>query len=253
MLVTQKTQQVVNTHVQHVVNAIEAEMPKIIKETVQRKRPVINEKINQVTKHPEVPQIQVVEKTVEGQQLLIIGQFVETPETQMNQSAQTSERSGTAPVCQVTQTEIREVIEIGASIPAESASSILVTAPGMPNRQVGEKLADDVVSEMRDLKSDLVHIRELLGVLVRKERYAETKAEIAARRVDRMEREQHEADDAEHEANLQEALQNQSKAGSEGARRQMVRRQRLWLRESTPQAKSCSSIPAPCKVLKYSR
>ena len=35
----------------------------------------------------------------------------------------------------------------------------------MTNRQVGEKLADDVVSEMKDLKSDLVHIRELLGVL----------------------------------------------------------------------------------------
>ena len=96
----------------------------------------------------------------------------------------------------------------------------------MTNRQVGKKPADDVVSQMQDLKSDLVHIRELLGVLVRKERCAETKAEIAARRLDRMEREQHEADDAEHEANLQEAFQNQSKAV------QMVRRQRLWLRES---------------------
>ena len=41
---------------------------------------------------------------------------------------------------------------------------------------------------------------------------AENKAEIAARRLDRMEREQTEADDAEHEANLQEALANQSKA-----------------------------------------
>ena len=30
----EKTQQVVNTHVQHVVNAVETEMPKIIKETV---------------------------------------------------------------------------------------------------------------------------------------------------------------------------------------------------------------------------
>ena len=51
----------------------------------------------------------------------------------------------------------------------------------------------------------------MLGVLVRREWSAETKAEIAARRLDRMEREQHEADDAEHEANLQEALVNQSK------------------------------------------
>ena len=80
------------------------------------------------------------------------------------------------------------------------------------HRQVSEKPADDMVSEMRDLKSHLVQIRELLGVLVRKERCAETKAKIAARRLDRMEREQHETDDAEHEANLQEALLNQSKA-----------------------------------------
>ena len=59
---------------------------------------------------------------------------------------------------------------------------------------------------MTDLKNDLAHVREMLGVLVRRERCAETKMEIAARRLDRMEGEQHEADDAEHEANLQEAL-----------------------------------------------
>ena len=52
----------------------------------------------------------------------------------------------------------------------------------------------------------------MLGVLVRRERSAENKAEVAARRLDRMEREPTEADDAEHEANLQEALANQSKA-----------------------------------------
>ena len=37
----EETKQVVNTHVQHVVNAVEEEMPKIIKETVQRKKPII--------------------------------------------------------------------------------------------------------------------------------------------------------------------------------------------------------------------
>ena len=79
-------------------------------------------------------------------------------------------------------------------------------------REVRRKFADDVASEMTDVKNDLAHVRELLGVLVRRERCAETKTEIAARRLDRMEREQTEADDAEHEANLQEALANQSKA-----------------------------------------
>ena len=79
-------------------------------------------------------------------------------------------------------------------------------------REVRKKFADDMASEMTDPKNELAHVRELLGVLVRRERCAETKAEIAARRPDRMEREQHDADDAEHEANLQEALTNQSKA-----------------------------------------
>ena len=64
---------------------------------------------------------------------------------------------------------------------------------------------------MRDLKGDLVHTRELLGVLVRKERCAETKAEIAARRLDRMERERDQESEAECEATLEEALTNQSK------------------------------------------
>ena len=52
------TQQVANTHVQHVVNTVEVEMPKIIKETVQRKRPIIQEKIDRVTKHIKIPQVQ---------------------------------------------------------------------------------------------------------------------------------------------------------------------------------------------------
>ena len=79
-------------------------------------------------------------------------------------------------------------------------------------REVRRKFADDLASEMADVKNDLAHVRELLRVLVRRERCAETRTEIAARRLDRMEREQTEADDAEHEANLQEALANQSKA-----------------------------------------
>ena len=105
----EETKHVVNTHVQHVANAVEAEMPKIIKETVQRKRPVINEKINQVTKHVEIPQLQIVEKTAK------------TPETQINQGTQTSESVGNATA--------RQVVEIEAYLPAESASPMFVSKP----------------------------------------------------------------------------------------------------------------------------
>ena len=142
MPVTQKTQLVVNTHVQHVVNAVEAEMLKITKETLQRKRPVINEKINQMTKHHEVPQSQVVEKTVEGQQLQIVGQFVET-----GQSTQTSEKLGTAPVCRSTQAEIVEAVEIEVPLPAESATPMSVTEPVLEVPQIVGKI--DEIPEIR--------------------------------------------------------------------------------------------------------
>ena len=79
-------------------------------------------------------------------------------------------------------------------------------------REVRKKFADDVASDISDVENELAHVREMVGVLVRRERSAEHKAEVATRRLDRMEREQTEADVAEHEANLQEALANQSKA-----------------------------------------
>ena len=81
-----------------------------------------------------------------------------------------------------------------------------------PEQEMVQAIHAEWVQELRDVKNELMHVRELVGVLVRRERSAENKAEVAARRLDRMEREQHEADDAEHEANLQEALANQSKA-----------------------------------------
>ena len=58
----ERTQQVVNTYVQHVVNAVEAEKPKIIELTVQRKKPIIQEKMNQVIKPIKIPQVQFLTK-----------------------------------------------------------------------------------------------------------------------------------------------------------------------------------------------
>ena len=61
----EKMQRGVNTHVQHVVNAVEVEKSEIIEGTVQRKKPIIQEKINQVTRHVEIPVLKIIEKTVE--------------------------------------------------------------------------------------------------------------------------------------------------------------------------------------------
>ena len=126
------------------------------------------------------------------------------------------------------------MIEIGASIPAESASSMFVTAPVLANSpvvvgseqpaHVAENMAlAPMVSEIRDLKSDLVHIQELLRVLVRKERSAEAKAEIVARRLNRMDQES----EAERET-LEGALADHSKVVKVIVDMVCRQRVRLW-------------------------
>ena len=68
MLVKQtreKTQQAANMHVQHVVNTVEVETPKIIKEAVRGKKSVIREKINQVAEHIKNLQIPYTNKVVD--------------------------------------------------------------------------------------------------------------------------------------------------------------------------------------------
>ena len=103
---------------------------------------------------------------------------------------------------------------------------------GVTVRQV-----DDILVEMKDVKSELLHVRELIGVLVRKERCPETRAEIAARRLDRLEREQDEQDDKEREANLQEALGDKTKVVKLAIDKWFCRqRLRLW---QSPHRRNC--------------
>ena len=90
------TRQGVNTHAQHVIDTVEVERPKIIDETVQKS--IIQEKINPVTKHVEVPLSQftgkamnipvvaqrqifteTVQKTIEIPQLQCIDEVIDVP------------------------------------------------------------------------------------------------------------------------------------------------------------------------------
>ena len=61
----EKTRQGVNACVQHVVNAVEVEKYKIIEETVQRMKPIIQEKINQETKRIKIPLLQFTDKVAD--------------------------------------------------------------------------------------------------------------------------------------------------------------------------------------------
>ena len=87
----------VNVHAQHVVNTVEVEKPKIIelteiiKMTVQRKKSIIQEKINQVTKHVEVSKMQFMDKAIDipvvaqrqVSQLHVVPETAETPQFQV--------------------------------------------------------------------------------------------------------------------------------------------------------------------------
>ena len=233
----ERTQQVVNTHVQHVVNAVEAEKPKIIELTVQKKRPIIQEKMNQMTKPVKIPQVQfltldkvvdmpgvvqrqvstdqTVQKTVEvpplrltdkvsdipvvaQRQIPVMVQTVQktmeiphlqcvdnvsdvpvvsvvpAPQVQVSEKTveisqlqaaekivetrgtQTSEKLGTALVCQSTQAEIVEAVEIGALFPAESAVLVPVAVPktfNSPRVQLIDRVVDIPVMAQRHVPS----------------------------------------------------------------------------------------------------
>ena len=119
----EKTQQLVNTHVQHVVNTVEVEEPKLIMETVQRKKPIVQEKINQVTKHIEVPQVQFFDKA-DDMPVVVQRQVCMTPEIQTVQGAQTSENLGTTLARQLALAETVEVVEIGDAVEVAQVQDI---------------------------------------------------------------------------------------------------------------------------------
>ena len=79
----------------------------------------------------------------------------------------------------------QEVDETDAQGPGRELVQVVHAERAQELREVRKKFVDDVHSEMTDVKNELLHVRVLLGVLVRRERFAQTKAEIAARKLDR--------------------------------------------------------------------
>ena len=81
-------------------------------------------------------------RQLKANELQIVGQFVETC-----QSTQTSESLGTLPVCQSTQAEIVEAVEIKVPLPADSASPMSVTEPVLEIPPIVGKI--DEIPEIR--------------------------------------------------------------------------------------------------------
>ena len=70
---------------------------------------------------------------------------------------------------------------------------------------------DDTMSEMESVKEELREMRKMLEFLVRRERKVDTKTEVAAKKIQRLEKEREEEDDKEREASLMESLADKTK------------------------------------------
>ena len=70
---------------------------------------------------------------------------------------------------------------------------------------------DDTMSEMECVKEELREMRKMLEFLVRRERKVDMKTEVAAKRLQRLEKEREEEDDKEREASLIESLADKTK------------------------------------------
>ena len=68
---------------------------------------------------------------------------------------------------------MQEVDEIDAQTSRRELVQVVHAVWAKKLREVRKRVVDDVASEMTDVKNELLHVRELLGVLVRRERCAE--------------------------------------------------------------------------------
>ena len=172
----EKTQHVVNTHVQHVVNTVEVERPKLIKETQQRKKPIINEKINQVTKHIKIPQVQflnkvddmlvdvqqqirpmtqTVQKTTEIPQLQFPDQMVDVPVVVQRQvpSIETVQKTVEVPQTQSIVKELRSKFEVGHTSEVPRPIRSVQKTVEVPRVQYIDKVADIPVDIQRQVST----------------------------------------------------------------------------------------------------
>ena len=140
----QRTQQSVNTHAQHIVNTVEVERPEIIKQTGQKS--IIQEKINQVTKHVDMPVTQctdnVVDIPVVAQRQIFTVQTVQTS-IEIPQLPVVD-----VPVVLVVQTPLVQVMAETAEIPQLQITDQVVDVPvvvvaQVPHVHVVEKTVED--------------------------------------------------------------------------------------------------------------
>ena len=177
----------------------------------------------------EVPQIQYIDKVVDGPvemqpapemehvaSTLAIEQEASTPHVvdsslrkRKSSGSLQSPRAKAGTKTQVQDDDIRHEVfhvNIASADEMEEAASV----HELVSKRTPSEL-DDVKSGVEHVKKDLKEARKMLEFLVRRERKVDTQAEVATRRLERLEREKEDEEDREHETNLEEALADKTK------------------------------------------
>ena len=143
----EKEQQVANTLVQHDVNTVEVEKSKVITQTGQK--PIIQEKINPVTKHVEVPPLQFTDKVsdipVVAQRQIPMDQTVQKTNTEIPQ-LQCVDEVIDVPVVLVVQALVVQVMMKTVQIPQLPYIEKIAVIPEIrtvPDPQTSESLSVD--------------------------------------------------------------------------------------------------------------
>ena len=167
-----QTRQSVNAHVQHVVNTVEVEKSEIIEETVQRMKHIIQEKINQATKHIKIPQVQFLDKAddmlvdvqrqipvdipVLAQRQISMDQTVQ--KTMEIPQLQCADHVNDVPVVLVAQVPRVLVVEKTTEIPQFWAAELLKFNTSKPgDEQISFK---EYVNRMKEGQNDISHITD---------------------------------------------------------------------------------------------
>ena len=196
------------------------EMPKGQFSDGEVNMPVVTQRqvpmISNVQKTVEVPQIQYVDKIVDAPVVARVEDVsvgAQTVSKKRELSTETESADGTSDSEHGLVQGEESRSEMDETRERHAAGEDLDLPPVAPDMEVGGSHLQDTAEEERivDWTQDRREIRRMVEFLVRRERKLDVKADVAVRRLARLEKEHSQPEDEEREASLPDALADRTK------------------------------------------
>ena len=196
------------------------EMPKVQSSDGEVDMPVVTQRqasmIPNVQKTVEVPQIQYVDKIVDAPVVawtedVSVGTQTVSRKRKISMETESADGMSDAEHGLVQEEECRS--EVDETRERHAAGEDPDLLPVAPNMEAGGSHLQATAEEERivDWTQDLREIRRMVEFLVRRERKLDVKADVAVRRLARLEKEHSQLEDEEREASLPDALADRTK------------------------------------------